>query len=1199
MTVGDNTVYINKPIRAESGIMSPSIVLRSGNDDVTISAAIAGDIIKSASIVNTNTLSLVSISGTVVNFSKATSLDGAWSGNTYTVTATPQGNSIHTSTFTSLPEWDIMNNKATVDFYYFDNNNISTRILPATININSKLLNKTGNNKFERNGTYNAHSAGYIGYGEIVIDVPQGIESSNIRTKFSGAPGSYYIEAVDNQTSTPISGTTTQYNLGARSQYVEIQTTSGARMPGGAYVTLGLNRGTITSSGTRDVTVTVDGVDTIVSQHFTDYSDGYAGAHLSGHWGTGANNYNVWTVEKVSTGNANGISTTITSGLSDFTYNPSTHKYSVTAYAYADDVQKYSMVGATGTEAYDAGFSAVKIAVTKTGNVYNIAKSTAGVYSSKLTVTTAPPDFNYNTSGHYFEVTGRAIVNGSTVSTATRNTSTVAYTAGWSDARLYGSWDANKYTVTKVSNGSLSASITVTAGTPAATYNSATHAYDIVGTAYAGGECRHMATVSTGSGAYDAGWSAVRLSGTWSGNKYTVKKANSGKTTDSITVLASTGFNYNTSGHYFEIEGNAIVDGEAISTATSNTSTAAWTAGVTEGYSGAHLYGHWGTGANNYNVWTVEKVSTGTANAISVTVTSGLSSFTYHSDTHKYSVTAYAYGNSDQKHSMSGSTGTEAYEAGFSAVRLSSSWSGNKWTVKKGTDGSPSDAEITVTAGSPTATYNSANHCYDMVGTAWALGACRHKATNSTDTSAYTDGYSVGMRESTGGYASGWRECYSTVRLDSTEEKTLDYGSSIRVYAQAKTSSTAQTHTNIESRVIKAPNDRVCSLHLGSWESGKKKVDLIIDGTTASTQYAEISAMGDEWDTTISPTTSRYIFTAYSGKANATLDAGIIVNCCGSSAKFSVSTAVTHAFRDGYSAGYADSYQEGYDAGVASVRITPTWTKATESSTYSNKLTVTTSTDSTKDTSYNCTITAGLASLTYDSGTHKYSTTAYAYAGGATKDTKTGTSGDEAYVAGYSAGRATGITISSIKCAEGSISSAKTERTTFNVKATLSSGVSQKQAYTIERVYHDSAYWVEVKEGSLNVGRISGMPIYNSGVSYANKNVVPFLCNAVDTIWDNRITSITTNGDYYVRAVGRDGYAGNYTKYADSHPKITVNVSRGTSYTLYPGYNTNDKFYYGKLYNSAGVALTTSSYYWYGCTSTLTSEGLTSVVVYK
>lgn len=54
------------------------------------------DLIKSASV-SGNTLTLTYLKGDTVTFSKATTLSGAWSGGTYTVTASPQGNTRSTT----------------------------------------------------------------------------------------------------------------------------------------------------------------------------------------------------------------------------------------------------------------------------------------------------------------------------------------------------------------------------------------------------------------------------------------------------------------------------------------------------------------------------------------------------------------------------------------------------------------------------------------------------------------------------------------------------------------------------------------------------------------------------------------------------------------------------------------------------------------------------------------------------------------------------------------------------------------------------------------------------------------------------------------------------------------------------------------------------------------------------------------------
>lgn len=54
----------------------------------------------------------------------------------------------------------------------------------------------------------------------------------------------------------------------------------------------------------------------------------------------------------------------------------------------------------------------------------------------------------------------------------------------------------------------------------------------------------------------------------------------------------------------------------------------------------------------------------------------------------------------------------------------------------------------------------------------------------------------------------------------------------------------------------------------------------------------------------------------------------------------------------------------------------------------------------------------------------------------------------------------------------------------------------------------------------------------------------------------------------------------------------------GTGYQMFRGYNTNDQPYYGKLYKSDGTALTSDSYYWYGCAYNIGAASLASFYMY-
>lgn len=111
----------------------------------------------------------------VGTFSRATQLSGSWSGNSYTVTADPQGNEISTQVFVSTPTWGTGDDKgkATVSFYYFQNGS-RVEILPAVINCNAKLQEKgPGAVKITSNGTYTPTDDN-IGFKYVEVDVAGG-----------------------------------------------------------------------------------------------------------------------------------------------------------------------------------------------------------------------------------------------------------------------------------------------------------------------------------------------------------------------------------------------------------------------------------------------------------------------------------------------------------------------------------------------------------------------------------------------------------------------------------------------------------------------------------------------------------------------------------------------------------------------------------------------------------------------------------------------------------------------------------------------------------------------------------------------------------------------------------------------------------------------------------------------------------------
>ena len=94
--------------------------------------------------------------------------------------------------------------------------------------------------------------------------------------------------------------------------------------------------------------------------------------------------------------------------------------------------------------------------------------------------------------------------------------------------------------------------------------------------------------------------------------------------------------------------------------------------------------------------------------------------------------------------------------------------------------------------------------------------------------------------------------------------------------------------------------------------------------------------------------------------------------------------------------------------------------------------------------------------------------------------------------------------------------------------------------------------------------------------------------------------------DIYVYATENGGSNGVSTGF---HQEVWIDASdvwqdgydagqdSGTSYRMYKAYGTNDAIYYGRIYNSAGVALTSESYYWFGCKTNLGGTSAASILV--
>lgn len=142
---------------------------------------------------NTYTLRLAKFNGDYdeYSFSRATTLSGAWSGRRFTVTASPQGEEFYTDLWSAVPlsniTWD--GTVATLNLNAALNGGETTYSAGSvTVNVGSFLQDKTGTtNKITANGLYSADS-GYIGFGDIEIDVPQStVEPTTLSIQWNGS----------------------------------------------------------------------------------------------------------------------------------------------------------------------------------------------------------------------------------------------------------------------------------------------------------------------------------------------------------------------------------------------------------------------------------------------------------------------------------------------------------------------------------------------------------------------------------------------------------------------------------------------------------------------------------------------------------------------------------------------------------------------------------------------------------------------------------------------------------------------------------------------------------------------------------------------------------------------------------------------------------------------------------------------------
>lgn len=471
------------------------------------------------------------------------------------------------------------------------------------------------------------------------------------------------------------------------------------------------------------------------------------------------------------------------------------------------------------------------------GNASNGEDPLIYYYKTFATINTSPTPYD---TGNHTEINASSI-----------------HAAGYSSAQLVGTWDERTLTITKSTSGSTSLTYSVTAG-HSITYNSTTHTYSGDCLARVNATTRNTLPYDSGDQAYQDGLTTgsnnVKLAGTWSGRTLTITKSTSGNDSLTYSLTAGHSITYNSTTHTYSGTCNANAAGSTRSTLNYDSGDQAYQDGNTAGYGSAKLVGTW-----DGRTLTVAKSTTGDA-SLTYSVTAG-HSITYNSTSHKYTGTCNANVNATTRNTLNFDSGDQAYTdgqtAGANSVSISSI----------AVYGSPaaSASSITVRA---TATN----------------GKTKDEAINITT-------------QRNNAYASGWAGCYGGVQLDSTAAKTLGYGSSITVYAQAFSTSGATSRTNVQSRTITAPADRnvTASITYNS-TSHKYTAAAYKDGASASTK-----ASGTE---------------AYdAGKSAVAVTAGITYNS--TSHKY-----VASAYKDGASASTTSSGTEAFDAGVSSVTVT-------------------------------------------------------------------------------------------------------------------------------------------------------------------------------------------------------------------------------------------------------------------------------------
>ena len=290
-------------LTVEDGITTDSIVVNEINGNP------ADDFIVDAEVnAGTNTLILTKSDGTTVTFSKAATgskLTGAWSGNTLTISPSATGLDAWATTVTAGFRQTTNPNQYFIDARKLDNSAQSPTVVnsiqyqlgrlsasPTVV----RILNAAGTafisdtpsytiplttRSVTANGTYTPGSS-YVGYSSVTVNVPSDLP--NAKARFNAASGSYYIEAYDNVSGNPVSGSSVTYQLGRSGTKVQIQSSGGSKLSNTPEYTIPLTTQTVTANGTYTPASGYAGFSSVtvnVSGGTDRYDEGWADAYAT------------------------------------------------------------------------------------------------------------------------------------------------------------------------------------------------------------------------------------------------------------------------------------------------------------------------------------------------------------------------------------------------------------------------------------------------------------------------------------------------------------------------------------------------------------------------------------------------------------------------------------------------------------------------------------------------------------------------------------------------------------------------------------------------------------------------------------------------------------------------------------------------------------------------------------------------------